>query len=168
MGCMMGTQLLLEQSQADEILQIAKKFDDDLKVYEIPVWQPNHSAKVSYGVSPMNGDESFGPMDHSLYLKGRCEDEEDKTLTFFHRVSRNFICRLDYGNHLVPHGNPDGSVVFGPHLHVYREGIRDSFALPLKDIFPDYNGDSIGLIKMFLDYCHISYEDVAFQGDLYA
>ena len=43
----MNVQFYLEQSQADEIMEISKKFEDDLKVYEIPVWQPHHKATKS-------------------------------------------------------------------------------------------------------------------------
>ncbi len=167
-GVRVGAQLLLDQKQADEILQIAKKFDDGLKVYEIPVWQPKHTAEITYGVTPIDGDNSYGAMEHTLSLKGRSKAEEDKSLSFFHRVSRAFICRLDYGKYIKPHSNPDRTTIEGPHLHVYREGIGDAFALPLNEVFPDYDGDPIGLIKLFLDYCHISYEGIAFQGDLYA
>lgn len=163
----MNVQFYLEQSQADEIMEISKKFEDDLKVYEIPVWQPHHKATKSYGIVPSDGDDRFGPMTHNIQLKGLSSEEEIKTLTFIHKISRHCICRLDYGKHVAPHNNPDSTIIHGPHLHIYKEGLDDDYAIPLSDVFPKFKGDTVELIKLFLEYCHISYDGVDFQGDLY-
>lgn len=164
----MDKSLFLNQSQVDEILCVLKKFDNDIKLYEIPIWLPNHKSSITYSVATVDKDNTVGAMTHSLYLKGKSAEEQDKSLTFFHKVSRNCICRLDYGKHMRVHLNPNGDSVKGPHLHVFREGYWDSFAVPLEEVFPDYDGDQINLIKMFLDYCHIKYDNLAFQGGLYA
>ncbi|GEM_PF-2690004 len=164
----MNVNVYLEQSQADEILGISKKFEAGVSVYDIPVWQPHHKAIRSYGVIASDGNTDFGPMVHSIQLKGMSMDEEMKTLTFIHRITRNNICRLDYGRFIQSHSNPDGTIVAGPHLHVYREGFDDKYAIPLSSVFPGFEGDTVELVKVFLDYCHISYEGLDFQGDLYA
>jgi hypothetical protein len=39
------------------------------------------------------------------------------------------LVRLDLGG--APHRNPDGEEVPAPHLHVYRQGFGDKWAVPL-------------------------------------
>lgn len=48
-----------------------------------------------------------------------------------------------------PHTNPDGTIVPGTHLHVYREGhdARTAYALPIDS--PDFVSDTILLLKQF-------------------
>jgi len=63
------------------------------------------------------------------------------------------LLRLDLGN--KPHTNPDGEKINGPHLHRYREGYGDKFAIPLPlDLFtsPD---DPYVTVQEFMKYCHI-------------
>ena len=164
----MSEKISLEQSQVDEIMEISKRFEDGISVYEIPIWQPHHKSSRSYGVMPCDGNRSFGQMTQNIQMKGMCRDEEIKTLTFVHKITRNCICRLDYGRFIHSHLNPDGTLVSGPHLHVYREGFDDSIAIPLSSVFPELSNDTVELVKAFLDYCHIRYDGVDFQGDLYA
>ena len=46
------------------------------------------------------------------------------------------LVRLDFGG--TPHRNPDGEEIASPHLHIYREGFGDKWAIPVaKDDFPD-------------------------------
>lgn len=39
------------------------------------------------------------------------------------------LVRLDFGG--IPHRNPDGEEIDSPHLHVYREGFGDKWAVPV-------------------------------------
>lgn len=63
------------------------------------------------------------------------------------------IVRLDIGGR--PHTNPDLTVVPQPHLHLYREGSGDEWAMPAPPhIFSDC--DNIGAtLLQFMDYCNI-------------
>ena len=55
-----------------------------------------------------------------------------------------------------------------PVLWDAGDGFDDKYAIPLSSVFPGFEGDTVELVKVFLDYCHISYEGLDFQGDLYA
>lgn len=39
------------------------------------------------------------------------------------------LMRLDFGG--APHRNPDGDEIDSPHLHIYREGFGDKWAMPV-------------------------------------
>jgi hypothetical protein len=64
------------------------------------------------------------------------------------------LVRLDLGG--PPHKNPDDEEIPCPHLHVYREGYDDKWAMRLPDgIFSHINDLSITLDE-FMTYCHIT------------
>jgi len=52
------------------------------------------------------------------------------------------------------HRNPDNTEVACPHLHVYREGYGDKWAMPLDDLFADTT-DLMNLLEDFMRYCNI-------------
>ena len=64
------------------------------------------------------------------------------------------LVRLDLGG--APHRNPDGEEISVPHLHVYREGYGDKWALPVPaDVFTSTN-DAWRTLEEFLRFCNIS------------
>jgi hypothetical protein len=63
------------------------------------------------------------------------------------------LYRLDIDG--APHRNPDGSEIPCPHLHVYREGFGDKWAVtapPAK--FPD-TADLVLTLEAFMRHCNI-------------
>ena len=62
------------------------------------------------------------------------------------------LARLDLGG--APHRNPDGEEILCPHLHLYREGCGDKWAMPLPDVFTGID-DAMDLLTVFMDYCSI-------------
>jgi len=64
------------------------------------------------------------------------------------------LVRLDLGG--SPHRNPDDTDVPCPHLHVYREGYGDKWAMPIPmHEFPRTN-DRWGTLEDFMHYCNIT------------
>lgn len=64
------------------------------------------------------------------------------------------LVRLDLGG--APHRNPDDTEVPAPHLHIYREGYGDKWAMPVPaDCFRD-TGDLWATLEDFLRYCNIT------------
>ncbi len=64
------------------------------------------------------------------------------------------LVRLDLGG--APHRNPDDQEVPAPHLHVYREGYGDKWAVSLPaDRFRNA-GDVWATLEDFLRYCNIT------------
>ena len=64
------------------------------------------------------------------------------------------LVRLDFGG--PPHRNPDGEEIPVPHLHVYREGYGDKWAMPV----PADQFQAIGhvwtMYEDFLRFCNIT------------
>jgi len=62
------------------------------------------------------------------------------------------LARLDLNG--PPHRNPDGEELPCPHLHLFREGYGDKWAIPLPDSFRS-TSDPFQLLDIFMDYCNI-------------
>jgi len=63
------------------------------------------------------------------------------------------LARLDFGG--APHRNPDGIEVPSPHLHLFREGFGDKWAIPLPiDAFPNIS-DLWKTLDDFMRYCNV-------------
>jgi hypothetical protein len=64
------------------------------------------------------------------------------------------LVRLDLGG--PPHRNPDGVELPCPHLHVFREGYGDKWAVPLpSEKFPE-PGNLWQSLQDFLRFCNVS------------
>ena len=63
------------------------------------------------------------------------------------------LVRIDFGGSV--HRNPDGAEVPCPHLHLYREGYGDKWAMPLPDEPFSGSADVMNLLDGFMRYCHI-------------
>ncbi len=74
-------------------------------------------------------------------------------IKYQNRVYKNIVlARLDFGHR---HENPDGDSVPEQHIHLYREGYNDKFALPLPyGPFPN-EGTYMHFYEIFLRFCNI-------------
>lgn len=64
------------------------------------------------------------------------------------------LMRLDLDG--PPHRNPDGQEIPCPHLHIYREGYGDKWALPAPAIrYPD-PADLFSTCEGFMQHCNIT------------
>jgi len=64
------------------------------------------------------------------------------------------LVRLDLGG--APHRNPDDEEIATPHLHVYREGFGDKWAIPVPaDRFRDPS-DIWATLEDFLRFCNVT------------
>jgi hypothetical protein len=64
------------------------------------------------------------------------------------------LVRLNFGG--APHRNPDGEEIDSPHLHLYREGFGDKWAIPVPgDVFGDVT-DQWRTLQDFMQYCNIA------------
>ena len=82
------------------------------------------------------------------------------------------LLRLDING--PNHTNPDGKVIKGSHLHIYREGFNISWAYPLPSdltVEEDKLSDTDYLIEVllkFLDYCNVvNIDEINIPGRLF-
>lgn len=63
------------------------------------------------------------------------------------------LIRLDLAG--TTHRNPDGELIPCPHLHRYKEGFGDRWAMPIpEDLFKQVD-NIIATMYDFADYCHV-------------
>ena len=64
------------------------------------------------------------------------------------------LARLDFGG--APHRNPDDQEIECPHLHIYREGFGDRWAMPLPaELFTSADDPWILLVE-FMEFVNIT------------
>jgi hypothetical protein len=63
------------------------------------------------------------------------------------------LYRLDIDG--APYRNPDGQEIPCPHLHIYREGFGDKWAIPASDKFPD-TSNLFSTLDAFMAHCNIT------------
>lgn len=88
-----------------------------------------------------------------------------KKATYQNRVRTVVIlARLDIDG--PPHENPDGEEIPCPHLHTYREGYGDKWAVPAPGgVFPRTT-DLWGSLEDFMAFCRIT-ESPFIERDLF-
>ena len=78
-------------------------------------------------------------------LKVKCQNRARQVVILLH---------LDLGG--SPHRNPNGEEIPCPHLHVYREGYGDRWAIPVPaDGFKNL-ADAWETLEDFMSYCNIT------------
>jgi hypothetical protein len=134
--------IVLTQAEADALIAMPKRqADDEWRDY------PGLGGAVSVPLVSMDRREAFLLDIHRAYI-----DLEKGT--YQNRARRAIVlARLDFG--AQPHRNPDGEEIACPHLHVYREGHGDRWAIPLpEEAFRDPD-DRWALFEDFVGYCNI-------------
>jgi len=64
------------------------------------------------------------------------------------------LVRLDLGG--APHRNPDDQEILAPHLHVYREGYGDKWAIPVPADRFTATADLWRTLEEFMRFCNIT------------
>lgn len=134
--------LNLTQAEADALITLAKHRVDTTE------WEyPSLGGALSIPLVSVDRREQF-----LLDLrKGRIDLAKG---TYQNRGRQVVVLvRLDFGG--APHRNPDGREVGSPHLHVYREGFGDKWAVPLpNDRFAD-SRDPWRMLEDFMRFCSV-------------
>lgn len=64
------------------------------------------------------------------------------------------LVRLDFGG--APHRNPDDREIGSPHLHLYREGYGDKWAVEVPAEHFSRMSDLWGTLEDFMRYCQVT------------
>ncbi len=133
----------LTQTEADALIAMEKQRIDDAR------WDyPGLGGSISIPLISQDKRENFlldvsrGRID---LLKGTYQNRSRQVVV---------LVRLDFGGQ--PHRNPDDQEIPSPHLHVYREGYGDKWAIPVPpERFPDIL-DLWQLLQDFMRFCNIT------------
>ena len=132
----------LTQTEADALIALPKvRTSDDLHNY------PGVGGSLIIPLTSQDKRENF-LLD---IARGRIEMRKGK----YQMRGRQIIVlvRLDFGG--APHRNPDGIDIPCPHLHIYREGFGDKWAIPVPaDRFPNL-ADLWQTLHDFMRYCTV-------------
>lgn len=131
------------QREADALFEMEKhRVSDD--VYDLP----SAGQKEVIKLQSVDGREEFlldlwrGRIDlHRVMMQNRAR-----------QVVR--LARLDIGG--APHRNPDDEEIPAPHLHLYREGYGDSWAIPIPLEYFTATEDPYRTLEEFMSYCNIT------------
>lgn len=142
--------ILLTQQEADALLALEKHFlgNDRFEfpalggALRIPLYSADRREEFSLDIT-----------------RGRILLEKH---TFQTRARKAVIlARLDIAG--PPHRNPDGEEIACPHLHLYREGFGDKWAVPLPVAFAGIQ-DAVELLDTFMDYCRVIGKPIIERG----
>jgi hypothetical protein len=132
----------LTQTEADALIRMEKHRVNNER-YDFP-WRESLTVPLH---SPDKREQFFLDISRGKIdlLRGKYQNRARQVVV---------LVRLDFGG--PPHRNPDDEEIPSPHLHIYREGFGDKWAIPVPvDSFPRTN-DLWGTFEDFLRYCNIT------------
>lgn len=133
----------LTQAEADSLIAMEKHRQDDRE------WKyPDFGGKLEIPLNSVDRREQF----RLDVWRGGINLRKN---TLQNRGRRTVVLvRLDL--HGAPHRNPDGQMIDSPHVHVYREGYGDKWAIPLpSERFRDID-DTPQVIEDFMRFCNVT------------
>lgn len=141
----------LLQTEADALIAMEKhRFDDTRWDYPglggaiiIPLISHNKRENFLLDVSRSRID----------LLKGTYQNRARQTV---------ILVRLDFGGQ--PHRNPDDTEILSPHLHIYREGYGDKWAMPVPDDRFVNISDRWQALEDFIRFCNITEPPIIERG----
>lgn len=134
---------MLTQAKADELLAMVKRL-----VSMLPIRFPLSGELLQLELKSDDGRESFMlDVNRKGKIKvSKCTYQERYAIV-------EILLRLDVDG--PPHENPDGAEVPTPHLHIYREGFADKWAIPVPADFTN-TSDLVKTLREFLRYCKVT------------
>lgn len=136
---------------------------------DINLTQPEADALIAIEKHRANEEHSDFPMGgQSLVLPLQSPDKREQFLLDMSRGRIDLLkvkmqnrgrqvvvlVRLDLGG--APHRNPDGKEISVPHLHLYREGFGDKWAMPVPADRFTATGDVWQTLEEFMRFCNIT------------
>lgn len=130
----------LSQNDAETLLRMEK-----VRVSDDPFQFPDLGGRIEVPLSSRDHREAF-----SLDINRK----RISLKTGYQARGRQVVvlARLDFA---APHRNPDGTEVGVPHLHLYREGYGDRWAVPLPEGLLGDPNDAWKVLQDFMAYCRI-------------
>lgn len=141
----------LTQDEADQLISMAKVRLDDYQYYF-----PKPGNSICAPLTSVDRREAF-LLDIS---RGKINLAKVK----YQNRSRQVIVLVRLDIEGSPHRNPDGEEVPTPHLHIFREGYGDKWAVPIQlHNFPDTT-DLFRTMEDFMSYCNITQPPLVERG----
>lgn len=136
------TEIELSQTEADTLLRMEKVSQDNNVAWSFP----DLGGTLEIPLISGNQREAF-----SLDISRRRIALTTKYQTRGRQIV--VLARLDFAS---PHRNPDGVEIGIPHLHLYREGFGDKWAIPVPDGMLSNQDDAWQCLHDFMRYCNVT------------
>ena len=133
----------LTQAEADALIAMEKhRVNDDRMGF------PTGGQSITFALQSLNKREQF--------LLDLSRDRIDLLKVKMQNRARQVVIlvRLDLAG--APHRNPDGEEIPVPHLHVYREGYGDKWAMSVPPDRFTSTGDLWTTLREFMGFCNIT------------
>ena len=131
----------MEQSTVNYLIKLNKRIVDSCISF------PFSNDKLTINVQSIDGSETF------LLDINRAGSIRISRCTFQERYNVTIpLVRLDL-DESKPHQNPDGQVIKGPHIHIYKKGYGDRWAYLISDINPCPFSNTSDLLTSFIEFC---------------
>ena len=135
-------EILLAQAEADTLIAMNKVRADDKE------WRyPQGGEQLSVPLTSEDKRESFALDITRSSIKLTKSTHQNRARQAI------VLMRLDVDG--PPHRNPDGTEVPCPHLHVYREGFGDKWAVPAPAHLCPPGADAFAVCVSFMSECNI-------------
>jgi hypothetical protein len=132
----------ITQAEADALIEMEKRFVDD-KDWIFPV----AGGRIALALTSLDSRESF------MLDVTRAQIKLTKA-TYQNRARQAIVLmRLDLDG--PSHRNPDGIEIPCPHLHIYREGFADKWAIAAPIARYTDTLDLLSTCEAFLQHCNI-------------
>ncbi|MBP2665749.1 MAG: hypothetical protein H6Q76_729 [Firmicutes bacterium] len=135
---------MISQAEVERLLAVGK-----VLINPADAEMPNAGNRIALELTSVDGREEF------LVDINRPGQIRLSRCAYQNRYRNDIILlRLDVNGRR--HTNPDGEVIPCPHLHIYRDGARDYWAVPLDmSRFPRPD-DLVGTMVDFLRFCNVT------------
>jgi hypothetical protein len=133
----------IPQKVADALLALEKRCANPNTVWEYP----RQGETLHIPLISADGTEKFtlDVAEHKIVLsKQKMQTRARKTIV---------LARLEING--APHTNPNGERISGSHLHIYKEGYDDKFAIPLSETVFKSASTLSDYLYIFEDFCKI-------------
>ncbi|TDP83888.1 hypothetical protein C7957_14313 [Halanaerobium saccharolyticum] len=153
---------MISQAEADKLINILKEISDTGE-YKFPK-VGNHNP-----INLISNDEEY---EFIIDVNRKSRIKSDKC-TYQKRYRNDIILfRLDING--PKHTNPDGEILDCPHLHIYKEGFKDTWAYPPPenlDLEKNNLSDTnylIDILIKFLEHCKVvNIDEIKIRGRLF-
>ena len=136
-------EIVLTQTEADALIAM-EKHRVDSKQWEFPVAGERLSIPLS------------SPDKREYFILDVTRVRVKVTKATYQNRARQAIILLRLDVEGGPHRNPDGAEITCPHLHIYREGYGDRWAIPAPlNVFSN-TGNLVSTLDAFMRYCNIT------------
>lgn len=133
----------LLQTEADNLIAMEKH-----RVNEDPLNFPGPGERIGVPLQSADHRESF--------MLDVTRSSVKLTKATFQNRARQVVVLLRLDIDGAPHRNPDGTEVDCPHLHIYREGFGDKWAIPAPSELLSASGSLYDVLGLFMARCNVT------------